>query len=264
MKKPDLKDDDGEPAATASVQQALLGAWGDADATDMSLNEFAYTEKKLMIPGMPDRLTFMEGKTIQQVAENAEEKEYTIVQQIAEVISENETKLSTSQRKIVAKKGGELFGKPASQDALVAMSSGDVHTMEAALPLSIETLQSLLFACVRDTGWDVECFNLTTWEETEPLPPQVGSRPGCEGLADCRWRKKVVRFDLVLDQLDSDTNTRVRSKAIYTIKMSPDAPFMSRITDFCYNGLATVGNAKIPVTLCQSILNFRRGAPETP
>lgn len=246
LKKPSLEDDDGVPVSTEAVQEAVVQAWGAPSPLSIGSSEFAYTEKDMVIGDMPARVVFQDGKTVQSVEETPEEKRYVILQQIAEIDSNNEQKLSTSERRIAVAKASNAV-----------MDDGPT-TQATALPLSVELAQQLLYACVKGKDWNVSCYNLKTWESLENAPSQVASRPDCEGLQGCKWLQKNLSFDLILESKDDKTGVTSRTKATYSVKMSPDAPYLSRVTEFCYEGIGNVSNTHFPVKICQRIKNFRR------
>lgn len=245
MKKPSLEDDDGTPASADQVQNAIVAAWGQVSPLTISNGEFSYLEKDMAIGDMPARVIFQEGKTVQAVSETETEKTYTILQQIAEIDSNNQQKLSTSERTVRITKSAQIVSDP-------------LQMMSTALPLSVEIAQQLLYTCVRDKDWDANCYNLKTWDSLEAAPSAVASREGCEGLPNCQWRQKNVAFDLVLKTKDEKTGVTSKTKASYTIKMSPDAPYLSRLTEFCYQGIGTASGTHFPVLICHKIKNFRR------
>lgn len=245
MKKPELEDDDGVPASTEQVQNAIVEGWGSVSPLTIGNTEFSYTEKEIAIGDLPGRIVFQEGKTVRSVRENAAEKIYTILQQTAEIDSENQQKLSTTEREVTIVKASPNI-------------SNEITAMTTALPLSIELAQQLLYSCVQSKDWNVKCFNLTTWQSTEEAPKSVAEQEGCQGLTDCKWNQKHVKFDMVLTTRDEKTGVTSKTKATYHVKFSADAPYLSRITEFCYEGIGSASNQQFPVSICQKIKNFRR------
>lgn len=268
MKKPNLHDDDGESFSSANLEDALSNAWGDSDPLTMAQSEFSYTEKSMQIADFPARVTLQDAKTIILVEEDAEKKAFTIGQQTAEVADGTVSKPFASQRKVSVKKStaAVMDVRNLTRAAIYAAAVGgdpanSVVPLEAtsALPLGIELVGGLMGACEKADDWDVECFNLRVWTTTEPAPESVAAQPNCGGVPGCQLHKRNISFDLVVNSTDPDTQTKIRNKVIYTVKVSPDAPFMARVTDFCYQGIGTAQNMKFPVTVCQTIRNFQKG-----
>lgn len=245
LKKPGMEDEDGEPASAESVQNAIVEAWGSVSPLTIGASEFSYTEKEMAIGDMPGRVVLQEGKTVTSRTDTPTERVYVIHQQVAEIDSDNKQKTSTFEREIkIEKKSSSVME--------------GIRASSVALPLSVELAQNLLYTCVKGKGWDVSCFNLKTWESTDDTPAEVAKQPGCQGLTDCKWRQKNVSFDIVLTSKDEKTGVTTKSKATYTVRMSPDVPYLSRITEFCYQGIGSAQNTHFPVTVCQKIKNFRR------
>lgn len=244
MQKPDLSEDNGPQATPQEVQQALIAAWGGADPLDMKVDEFVGIDKEVIIEAQPPRLVLQDGKTISRAEDQGADRVFTILQQSLEINGEQQN-LSTSERTVAVEKS--------------VAASHEISPMNAALPLSLEKMQQLFLTCVPSAEWKVACHNLKVSEETVPAPAAVAGRVGCEGLTNCQWRKKVVSFDMIVDFLDPETNTRSKVKQVYTIKMSHDAPFLSRITDMCFQGVGTFQGTPYLATVCEKVVNFRRG-----
>lgn len=256
MKKPDLTQEDGEPVGSQALAESITRIWGDPSLDQVASGssfhsvaegDFVYTEKTQEVSSLPKKVILQDGKTVLPVDEDATFKRLRIAQQNRDFSTEENPP-------DVSFEFGLDYNKVLRKLSFEPSSNGGV-------PLGIVTMLSMRYACTPppDGKWKVECFNLQTWEEEEAAPPLIAAQAGCGGLPDCRWRKKVMSFVRATEYVDPDTNTQVRAKIIYTMKTSPDAPFLARLTDFCFRGLATVGNQKIPVTICESVRNFRRG-----
>jgi hypothetical protein len=42
--------------------------------------------------------------------------------------------------------------------------------------------------------------------------------------------------------------------------ISPDVPYLSRLTEFCYQGLVAASNQKVLVKICNRVQNYELGA----
>lgn len=240
MKKPDLDNEDGPSVTAESVEDALMGAWGNnVDYRSIKVNDFVYTEKQITISELAPQVMVKDGKTVSAVETSSGKTTYKIIQQIAEVDSNHEEKLST--REIQFPKRYE----PAT---------------DSAIPTSEDLMIQAMSMCfIGDEDTKVSCHNLRTWDEVEKAPPLLQKQPQCGGLAGCQLHKKVVGFDWIVEFTDTETQTRMRVKQVYTIKVSPDAPHLARVTDFCYEGLASSGGQKFPAKFCYTMQNFLRG-----
>lgn len=278
MKKPDMKSDDGPAIEPAVVQKALSDTWGNASILEIQKDEFAYTEKSLTIAQLPSRVILQDGKTVQTVEDQPSHRIYQILQQIAEIQEDNQQKLSTSTRNLCIDKQddgcanaekslGQNAGTPAPEVLNIARAlvTQDLHQQAGnspELPLGLETMRSFLYLCVSGEGWNVSCHNLTTTEEQEDAPPMVARQTNCGGLPGCKITKRTIRFDVIVQYKDPKDGSSTSTRARYTIKVAPQLPYLARLTDFCYEGLATYQQQKFPVKVCQNVRNFARpGSP---
>ncbi len=261
MKKPDLADSDGPPVAPEAVQDALLKAWGNSNANDIQQNEFSYVEKEIGISEMPVQVVLQDSKTVAQITDPSTDPTLRVIRilhQIREFTSDNQSKLSSREDELKIKKPGA-----SSLDALNSFKNQiEATATDAFLPYPEDLMIEALSLCVMNgEGFKSTCHNLKAWETVEEPPPLVRQRPGCEGLRNCQLRKKVISYDWIVEYTDAETNTKVRQKLIYTIKISPDVPHLSRVTDYCYQGLGSHQGQKFPATFCQTVKNFIRGNP---
>lgn len=238
MKKEGFSDDNGPEVPLAEVQASLLGAWGNVDAATIAKGEFMYTEKDQSIEGMPAKVILQDAITVSDRKITPAEIQYTLIHQTNE-ITDGQSKLSTKQETLT-----------------IPNTLNTVSTMQ----LGILNLQSLLFACQKADNWNVSCHNLKVSEKKEPAPDLVKKQANCGGIKDCTLNKKYVSFDLVLKTPLANGQT-VDEKINYKIGISPDVPYLSRMTDFCFKGLVRVGSPPAPylVTICDKIQNFKAG-----
>lgn len=239
MKKPELEDDHGPVVPVASIQQALIEAWGNADPTSIKVNEFSYMEKEQAIEDLPAKLVGQEGMTVAKKETTASEIKYTVIRQINEIVN-GQSKLSTKEETIT----------------IPNTTIQSVKTMA----LGVQTMQSLLMACIPEEGWNVTCHNLKVKNEVVPAPELVSKQEGCQGLPDCKMNLKHVSFDLVVVGQNEDGSSR-QDKVNYQVTVSPDAPYLSRLMTFCYRGVVTVAPAgnQYLVKICDKVKNFQRG-----
>lgn len=256
MKVPNLEENDGPEVPVEQVQSALTTAWGSAQPDSILLNEFSYLEKDIALSDMTGRLVLREGKTVQKIEENGTDKTYTIVQQTEEFTDNNQSKISTDQRVITVKKSGDPI---TAAQKFLKIASGPIRPN--SLGISLETFFNLLLICKKDVGWDVTCHNLKTWDSLEDPPAPIKQSADCRGLKNCKISKKNISFDLILNTVDEATNTKSRQKILYTAKISPDVPYLSRLMDYCIQGLMDLNKQKFPVTICHSIKDFQAGTP---
>lgn len=259
MQKPELDDNDGAPAAPAAVQESLLSAWDNADANTIKVQEFTFAEKTLKISSLNPRQTLKEGITVSLIENQTDQKLIHLLRQTEEFTDNNQSKLSTSEQILSVKKTSST--DPTSAEVLSSLStlSPPLQQQTAGTDLGVQVLSGLLSSCIPSPDWDVQCFNLRSDTFMSDPPELVKARPNCDGIPNCKIRIKRVQFDLVLTTTENDGRTKVKQKALYSISFSPDLPYLARMTEWCYQGLGTLQNQKIPVKFCQNVLDFRKG-----
>ncbi|MNL47161.1 hypothetical protein D3C87_1699300 [compost metagenome] len=116
----------------------------------------------------------------------------------------------------------------------------------------------------RDIGADscsLSCHNLKVSETVIAAPELVQRREDCGGLPDCKMRKKNISFDWVLDVKRGSSIEQ--QKVTYSVGISPDAPYLSRLMNYCYRGVVQVPNSaqRVLVTICNDVKDFKIGEP---
>lgn len=276
MKKPELEDDDGPQASVEEVQKAVVGAWGaDTVPTSIMKDEFVQVNRSISLADQPGMITEVSGISVVSVTTNAAEKtkSYQLVRRLVEIAQNNEQKVSTDERNItvdapdvaaaVSAASFEPLGLKAAGE-LSGRSAGDVSQNE--LVLGIEQVIGLLKICLPNPNLAITCHNLKVWESVEDAPPDLKAQPNCAGLPNCQVRKKNLAVDLILRGTDPETGKEIKAKEIYTAQVAIDAPYLSRLFNFCYQGLGTFKKAngkeqKVPLSVCDTVTNFIRGTP---
>lgn len=268
MKKPDFANDDGPVAQVAEVQNALIDAWGEPDPLTIDKGEFSYIETSQTIAELPAVTRQQDTKTVVGVVDQPDKKIFDILQRTVEIISDSEQReFSSHLDPISAPKATAERLTEQAKNQTRAMAQGDLSALAAtALPLPHNTMNALLCFCTQGlcgnvSDWKPSCHNLEALRETVPAPPLVAAQTNCGGLPNCEIRKNVVRFDIILEDKDPQTNATVRSKSRITVKFSTDVPYLSHLTDYCTESLVPIQNQRIPVRICQSLKNFQRGSP---
>lgn len=280
MKKPELVDEDGPQAEPEAVQNAVAESWGaDVAPTSMLKDEFVQLNKSIAVSGNPGAITQISGITVASVTIDnaAKKKSYQLVRRLIEIGQNNEQKVSTDERPLTfnlpegsaaaaAVKPTALHQAMLAEADLRESSPGDVN--QKSMTLGIENILTLFNICVPVQGSSITitCHNLKTWESVEEVPAQLKAQEGCGGLPNCQIRMKNFAMDVILRGTDPDTGESVKEKEIYTAKIAIDAPYLSRLFSFCYQGLGTFKKAdgtdqKIPLTVCDDVANFIRGTP---
>lgn len=243
VQKPEATEDHGPVVPVTEIQNALIEAWGNADPLSIKVGDFVYLEKDQSIEDMPARVVGQEGLTVADRTSTAQEVTYKLIRQINE-ITNGQSKLSTREEEIV-------------------IPNVTLQSELSAKAIGVQTLYSLLQACIPDEDWNVSCHNLKVKTETGAPPSLVKQQANCGGIPNCEMTYKRVSFDLVLK---SQTPSGLKEdKVNYSVVVSPEAPYLAKLMSFCYRGVITVSpsNAQYLVQLCDRVLNFQSG-PVTP
>lgn len=266
IKKP--LDEEANPAPIEQVQSALSEAWGSADPLTMAPNDFLFqeTEQKIENNQTPF-FVLQEGITISKKEELPTEFLYTFLYQNRVVKEGVEGKESSREdHRSVGKPPDPALATVQGTQANKLKSFADDYQMS----LGIERLYGLAYACVKSDGLDkyckeelgvdsceIQCSNLVSTEVVKPVPDLIKAQTNCGGFENCSYRVKNVAFDwtIALKKGESVEKQRVN----YSISLSPDMPFFSRMTEYCFRQLYPVQNQKVLVTTCTKLKNFKRG-----
>lgn len=289
MKKPDMDEND-TPTSVQEVQSAMAQSWGHADPATMAPNDFLYQETEQKLDQQEPRVALQEGITISKKEETTKEFNYTFLYQAA-VITGDQTQQSTREdHRCVARTDDGCAatpssGSPTTSDTTPAALKGLSRLQAAAsgatikplsddlqLTLGFERFLNLAYSCQKsDTlvkycqqqlgldTCDIKCSNLKAADETQDAPPLIQSQTNCGGLTDCKVHLKRVSFDWSFIATKG-TETH-KQKINYTIALSPDMPFFSRVMEYCSRGLVTVpstGN-QVLISVCNRVKNYKAG-----
>lgn len=265
IKKP--LDEEEASATPAEVQSALSESWGHADPLTMAPNDFLFQETEQKLESNPTPFfVLQEGITITKKEETDTEYLYTYLYQNRVIKEGTEGKESTREdhRTVTKSAPATVAAQSLPQDPLRAFAE------DYQMTLGFERLYGLAYACVKSDALDkyckeqlgmdsceIQCSNLKSREEVKPVPDLIKSQDNCGGFANCSYKVKKVDFDwtIALKKGSSVEKQRVN----YSISMSPDMPFFSRMTEYCFRQLIPVQNQKVLVTTCTKLKNFKRG-----
>jgi hypothetical protein len=277
------------PASVQEIQTALSESWGLADPLTMAKGDYLYQETTQKIDSMDPRLTLQEGITISDRKETDSEIDYTYLYQTQYWVG-NDQKTSTEEdHRAVSKPkststtdttSSTTTTTPSTDPAVQAVQKNFVHTKDATaadatqhMTLGFEHLVNLAYSCQNSDALTkyckeelaldsctVQCANLTVSSEVRPAPALIKSQANCGGLLNCQLNIKNVSFDLNFSQ--TKNNVVTTTKATYTVALSPDMPFLSRMMDYCVRGMvkAPTSSQYYLATVCTTVQNFIRGA----
>jgi len=274
LKPPSQNLDHGPEVPASEVQLAILDAWGSADPATIGAREFVSLEQDQKISTLDPRVVYKESTEVLKRVISGDEITYTLVVRTTSMDEAGNFKpvTSTAQELVVKSPGStqnlaSTSRSPAFPDSVEALqksmadgrgglfqSSNDSDIQENALGL--QTVLSMFDACVKSKDWDVTCHNLTVSHGWSLPPVGVSNRPDCGGIPNCQISFKRISFDLVVNLPSSDGKNTHQEKVIYDFTISQDVPYLSRLTDFCYQGLVTASGQKILVKICNRVQNF--------
>lgn len=265
IKKP--LDEESSPASSEQVQSALSTAWGSADPLTMAPNDFLFQETEQRIEtNQTPFFVLQEGVTISKKEELETSFLYTYLYQ-SKVIKEGvEGAQSTREdHRSVGKADPALTVVQKNLAATLKPMADDYQ-----LTLGFERLYGLAYACTKSDGLDkyckeelgfdsceIQCSNLKSTEATIPVPDLIRAQENCGGFQNCNYKVKTVAFDWTISLKKGESVEKQRVN--YSIKLSPDMPFFSRLTEYCFRQLYPVQNQKVLVTTCTKLKNFKRG-----
>ena len=291
MKTPDLNEKTS-PASLAEVQNAMVQSWGTSDPLTMTPNDFLYQETEQTVEEQDPRLVLQEGITISKKEEAAKEFNYTFLYQ-SNVVNGNQNQQSTREdHRCVAKTSDGCETTTSSTTTTMSLPSGDAtassgnfaiknlvrmqqatikpYSEDLQLTLGFERFMGLAYACQKSSGLDtyckeqlgvdscdIQCSNLVTKDELVDAPALIKAQTNCGGFKDCKINLKRVSFDWsFISKTGSVTHTQ---KINYTIAVSPDMPFLSKVMEYCSRGLVEVPSSgnKVLVGVCNRVKNYK-------
>ncbi|WP_413613063.1 hypothetical protein [Bdellovibrio sp. HCB-110] len=260
------------PATVAEVQSALSEGWGQADPLTMAADDFLFQETEQKLENNPKPFyVLQEGITISKKEEKETEFLYTFLYQTKVYKQDQEGAQSTREdHRSVGKADASLAVAQSVLAKTQPMSTLKPLAEDNEMTLGFERLYSLAYACSKSDALDkyckeqlgvdsceILCSNLKSTEETRPLPELIQAQPNCGGFANCTYRVKTIQFNWTIALKKGESVEK--QKVNYSIALSPDMPFFSRMNEYCYRQLYTVQEQKVLVTTCTKLKNFKKG-----
>ncbi len=279
LKPPSQTLDHGPEVPASEVQLAILDAWGSADPATIGPREFVSLEQDQKISTLDPRVVYKESTEVRERNVSGDEITYSLLVRTTSTDETGSFKPVTSiDQKLVVKNPTNTQNlmtaarSPAFPDSIEALqksmangrgglfqNSNDGKVQESSLGL--QTVLSMFDACVKSKDWDVTCHNLSVNHGWSLPPIGVSNRPDCGGIPNCQISFKRISFDLVVNLPSSDGKSTHEEKVIYDFTISQDVPYLSRLTDFCYQGLVTASGQRILVKICNRVQNFIKELP---
>lgn len=297
LQPPSKSDTHGPEVPVEQVQEAILKAWDDAEFHSVQQGEYLYIEQDQKISNLEPRVVYKEGTQVLERKLTETTIDYKMLIRstslkdgVFEPVTSLEDNISIDRPSELQSQSYPAHLNPAFAPALRSFENNIEAAGENQMPTSVEALQksmqdgtvgvrsgqgrnhflgivavnNMLGACVKEDGWDVTCHNLQVSEGVRSAPTGVSSKPDCGGIPNCEIRYKKVSFDLVLKVPAVDDKPAREEKVIYDMVFSPDVPFLSRLMDFCYQGMVPAGTQKVLIKLCNRVQYFEPGVAPAP
>lgn len=298
---PEFDKEDGTPFSEEALQDNLAESWGEFNPHEMLKGEINYQEKSVKISTSEARPVLLKTTSVYDVAPFVEDPSYLVYTLAMKSKEDPEHDLPTpsvrerniivptqseeSSTAVYANKNPEAMGLAARLHRL-AFKSVKKYSNDPNYPIlseapklldeesdsqliSVDLLLSVWHMCTPPTKElvaaglvSIECFNLKTTPLTKVIP-KTNLGDGCQGFPDCRIKAKKIEFDIVYVTKESETSLTTRTKLFYSVTVSAEAPFLSKVLELCYKGMAAVQNQKFPVTICHNTTNFLVGSKES-
>lgn len=130
---------------------------------------------------------------------------------------------------------------------------------EPSLLLFDEFIAILIQFCREQSATPTSCHRLTSQEIRIKVPASQASHHGCADANNCTIGAKKIEFDL-LKKFKLDQNGKPERNH-YSMVLSREAPFMSRVLQLCSRGLTKFSNSNQPIVadICYTVDNYAFG-----
>ena len=252
LKKQNLDDDDlGAPIAPMELTKALGSGYGSYDYNEIKANEFTSIMVSQRIQDSVTQNLQQQGITVKQVANTVDKLSLDLIVQ-AEDYTGGQTTQASKEWPIDIEKSAAN-----TTQAKSIRSSADDPTSPILMFL---TFQQLAFGFCYDSGENPEtCHKLTAQDIQYQVPYAAANEQHCVDPTNCTIPAKKIEFDRIQKtQLDKDGKPR---RTHFTVVLSPNVPFMSRVLQLCTRGLYTITNSqqKIVADVCYTVNNYASG-----
>lgn len=266
------KDESSVPATPEEVADAVAEAWGTSDPSAMKVNDFVFQETEQKIENNPEPFfVLQEGITVSGRTEDPEKFIYTFLYQSKTYSQDQEGAASTREDQ------REIYKPEPSASLTPSFTALQDYNKELKpmaedyhMRLGFELVLGLAGSCIKPEGLakyctdvlgvdscDIQCSNLKVENLMAPVPDLIKAQPDCGGFANCMMRTTEVKFDWTLS-LTTGASVE-KQKVNYSLSLSPDMPFLARMTSYCARQLYPLQGQKILVTTCSKLKNFKPG-----
>lgn len=150
-----------------------------------------------------------------------------------------------------------------SEKHIAINKTGSLSTLaddnELPLLLFYEFIGIVSGYCRENSPVPTSCHKLTAQDLTLKVPASEASHHNCPDANNCTIPAKKIEFDLILKNQFDDNGNPIRNH--YTIVLSPEVPFLSRVLQFCQRGLHKLGSSEQQVVadVCYTVDSYTFG-----
>lgn len=153
--------------------------------------------------------------------------------------------------------GADSVVRPMEEDLVMQLGYEKI----TALPYYCVSSTELEKACQEQLGADTcsrSCSNLESYQEIVDPPALIKNQANCGGLPNCKMTLKRIKFHSTLTVVKKGaTQTQ---KTIFSLAISPEMPFLARVTEFCQRRLFDYNSSKILLTNCTTLKDYQAGS----
>jgi len=254
LKKQNLDEENLGPAiAPETLTKAMTEGFGSLDYSAIKPQEFSsYVLTQKIQDSYLDTLE-QQDITIKTVTDTNEKLSLNLIL--------SKIKYSGGQSSQSTREWLQEFSKSAGKatnQSLKALADNDPPTF-----LFI-TYQSVAFGACWDEGdFPETCHNLSVSDFPFRVPQTALSQHGCTDADNCTVSARKIEFDMIQKNVtDKDGKPR---RVHFTIVLSKEVPYLSRVLQFCTRSLYEMTNSqqKILADLCYNVNNYAFGGNQT-
>ncbi len=250
LKKQDLNKEDLGPVFTPQeLSKTMTDGFGTVDVAEIKQNEFSSLVVTQRIQDSFMQTVMQQDMTISK-ATVAPDK-------LTLDVNVTRTDFNAGQSFPQAPRAwSEVFPLGTSQTTQGIKTASDIQRPYFLVYL----FQAYAFGSCGKDGTNAEtCYGLVTTDFKYRVPPMASEQHGCADSANCFINARKIEYDTISNtQVDKDGKPR---RSHFTFILSKEAPFLSRVLQFCQRGLWEVTNSqqKVVVDQCFDVANYTFG-----
>lgn len=247
MKKQDLENEDLGPAITPTeFTKTLISGYGSYDYNLIQPQEMNSLVTSVKIQDSISQVLEKQVLVVQNT-DNQPDRFVLNMQVTREIYSDGQSSSSTHNEQITFNKSAANLAKTLADKP------------EPSLLLFDEFISILISFCREQSTTPTSCHRLTSNDIRLKVPTSQSSHHNCSDPNNCTISAKKIEFDLLKKfKVDQKGNPE---RSHYSMILSPEAPFMSRVLQLCSRGLTKFSNSNQPIVadVCYTVDNYSFG-----